>query len=206
MRTSAARRFGAVLCLFAFFAPRAARAAEVTIEADPETPLELLVQTDESTISYVGRYAVPTRVPVYRRLCSELPCTVSLADGDHVLALAPQGKMMIPMSPIHVNGPVSFRASYEDRFAVRAAGGTLLGASLLGGLGLILQARSSGSSEKEREGWAAAGLVTMLVGGFASIPLLMTSDKASLLVAPISIGSRDAKSIVPNGLGLTLRF
>jgi hypothetical protein len=201
-----------------------------SVQFDPESAnLSLLARSGTVPVSQLTRFR---RVWYYERgyaaayapLC-EGPCTLTLARGEHRLALSKDGGRAVPAEPVFIPGPSRLHAEYDDHSGMRTAG-IVVG---LGGLaaGIVMLAESVGTrqvcdasgcyaADHLNGGLVAGGIVTILVSSIVGSVLALQPDRAFITVTPLGLSptarARESGDVLarafgsPQGAGLTARF
>ena len=203
-------------------------AAAIHVDTSGEN-LEIFDRTALVTMApvRVGRSTVLQRSNVYSTLCTQTPCDTPIAPGTHFLAASkPGGSIIAAEAPVVITGPSKVNVDFVDRSAVRIAGVVALPLSLLLGMALTTAALSSSEthctlgpsrmspscSTDTNTGLLVAGAAIGAGGALISMVLMFQADAVSFSVTPLTLGAphetgrATATSIVPNGLGLTMRF
>lgn len=206
----------------------AAEASRVRFEAAPEVRLHERTGTVEATV-YSPHGPATAVGATYTDLCAA-PCELTMAPGQHTLAVSFEGRAPIEVPPLAVPpGTATLRATYESRAGVRVAGlvvglGALVGGSIMAGLGAVGTTRQECqpsfidgaapfcTNQRDPDGTLiGAGIAIAVAGSVAGLVMLSIGDHAELRVAPVSLrpirGKREGVDVLgSSGLGLELKF
>lgn len=107
----------------------------------------------------------------YERLCTA-PCTATLPEGRHNLALGLDGDIVDANDKLDLRGEVNVRGEYVDKSSWRTAGIFVFGGSMIAGLVLMLLDKGAGGAV-----WIT-GAGVALAGGVTGGIMLAQSDRA----------------------------
>lgn len=109
----------------------------------------------------------------YKRLCTA-PCTATLPEGRHDLALGVDDDIVSSENKLDLRGDMDIRGEYVDKSSWRTAGIFVFGGSMVAGLVMMLLDRGAGGAI-----WiTGAGIA--LAGGVTGGIMLAQSDRALL--------------------------
>jgi hypothetical protein len=208
------------------------RGDSVTVHvASDQDDVALLVQTGQSEFEGVGWgyrswVAVSGTSRNYAMICSA-PCDAEVPLGTHRMALSlGGGRAAEADDTVRLTEPSTIQVHYESRLGMRVAGWLILGATVIAGSALVVDAMSKGTQDCSQgyclsrqdvdKGEVAASIATAVVGGLLSVVLIRQKDQAHIEVVPQSAsrllrlpGSFEPVGVAhaeAPGLGVRLRF
>jgi hypothetical protein len=143
----------------------------------------------------------------YREMCTA-PCEVSIASGTYSFGVSEPGESPVAAEAVTVPpGRSELHATYNDNSGVRIAGGVVLAAGLVGGLGLTLASLDGGSGELDT-GLLIASTGVMCGGIVIGFALMRVSDSAEVEVrqAHAEPARHDALSVAGEGRARGVAF
>jgi hypothetical protein len=107
----------------------------------------------------------------YERLCTA-PCTATVPEGQHTLALGLNDEIVASESKLDLKGDLDVKGEYIDKSGWRTAGIFVFGGSMIAGLVLMLVDQGTGGAV-----WIT-GAAVALAGGITGGIMLSQSDRA----------------------------
>jgi hypothetical protein len=174
-----------------------------------------------ASVQYDIRYYERGVVSHYAQVCAG-PCTTDMVPGEYALAISKNGRSPVPVEAVHLDGPSTVQASYDDRRGLRILGGVVLAVGVGGGVSLIIvsaatQSCNGGGCNSNFNGTVLGASIGIILGAAIAGTLLATiPDTAHVSVTPLTIPSPVGAlkeslggalgAAPPEGAALTYRF
>jgi hypothetical protein len=210
--------------------PAPAAAAATNTAATDAVPVDVHFSSAEPGVTVYARPVPPERLtgtgaaqdePAFQAIC-QAPCDVKLEPALHEFAVAPAGSEPIPAAPaFELRSDARFRADVISHESKRRAGWWIFG--IMGTVGIttttigMFQTCVDDQSCQEWTSLAIwSGVAITTAGTLLGLPMIMTSDEATLtlvpgtapLADPARVRPPDAQqaSAVPGGATFVGRF
>jgi hypothetical protein len=195
--------------------PPTAASTAVRVQFESDTPDTEVYQKDGESVGtgyvFAGRSSgvVAIRAQQFKRVCGA-PCASSLEPGTYRLAMSKGERAPVQdHESVTIDGPSRVKAKYTDNTGTRVAGWVVMGASLVAGTVMMVEAFSSSqnctaatqygsgmygfsapgscySTTTTNTGLLAGGGVVMGVGTLVGLVLALQHDNVTFSVTPWS--------------------
>ena len=147
-----------------------------------------------ASTQYDVRYYDRAVVSEYAQVCAG-PCTTEMVPGEYALAISKNGRSPVPAEAVHLDGPSTVQASYDDRRGLRILGVVILAVGAGGGVSTIIVSAATetcnGAACSSNFNGTVFGvsLGVILGAAIAGTVLASMQDTAHVSVTPLTIPS-----------------